>query len=501
MKLKNKAFALLTALFMCGTSSVYADTLDYGIFGGIIEGRSLPKTTELLLQGSSSGTDKLESTYKEVIFLSGVPTEFEGNITTTNSAMKDSMGTFKTTYTITPSDSTSEDASISRKLTYDVNYRTEGNQTVKDYTVSSWSETISVNGEDFVLDSNQSRSSISVLEDSTPGVDYYKGDISHRAVYVNGENKVTLDISGSIYGYDCAWSATESQRLNCIIDTGDWQMEYQIRPAVTMYKTIDYSKNEPTAISFDGNYQEIMQNKSGLNYTIYTLPVQFSLDVATTGSASIASFNTFEQLIAPKVEHLEGHFAEGDIKKLFAMEILDGVPEYYLPNQAISRGQFTEMLVKTIKLPIVDMNAKKSSFDVIFEDVVPNEDELYPYIMAAYQSGLVMGRGDGKYYLTDAITREEAIVILLRTLGLEHLGLSTTYLTSFVDSDNISDWAKKEVFAAQKIGIITGDQDGKFNPKDYITKAEAAAIVNRLIDYMRSDLQSSYTESIINYAD
>ena len=88
----------------------------------------------------------------------------------------------------------------------------------------------------------------------------------------------------------------------------------------------------------------------------------------------------------------------------------------------------------------------------------------------------------------------------MRTIGLETLGLDNTPVTSFTDNQYIANWAKREVYAANRLGIITGDDDGKFKPTSYVTKAEAAAFVNRLVDYMRQDLRTDYTEHIVNYA-
>ncbi|PKM56771.1 MAG: S-layer homology domain-containing protein, partial [Firmicutes bacterium HGW-Firmicutes-3] len=53
-------------------------------------------------------------------------------------------------------------------------------------------------------------------------------------------------------------------------------------------------------------------------------------------------------------------------------------------------------------------------------------------------------------------------------------------------------WAKKEIMAGYKLGIIKGDELGRVKPKQWISKSEAAAIVNRLIDYLRSDIGEDY---------
>lgn len=509
-KIKYFLFAgILSGIVFMMTCPVFADLGDFGFFGGISSGRKLPKTTELILekQDNKNKKDDLEAVYKEIMFLSGVPTTFEGNLTVQDKSKLDdtkTADTYDITYKVDSNASTDSDNKVSRNIKYTVNYRIEGNQYIKDYEVDKWNETITIGGTNYVLDDTQSESNVSVIESHTPGVTYYKGNISHKAVYTLDESKVIWELSGTFYGYNCAWSSTETHRIDGTVTTDGWQMQYQIRPSVSVGKTLQYSENEPTAISFSGNYREVMQNYSGLSYDIYTMPKVNTYNVPKTGTESIETYNNFEQLIAPDLGFLKGHFAEADIKKLFAMQILDGEPTYYQPSQAITRGQFVTMLTKAVKLPIEDTTKKKSRkksqvVNIVFPDVTETRQE-YPYIMAAYKAGLAVGRDNGHFYTDSPIERQEAIVILLRTLGLENLGLSPTPMTSFTDDQYIASWAKKEVYAAARLGIIAGDSDGKFRPKSYVSKAEAAAFVNRLVTYMRSDLHTDYTEHIVNYS-
>lgn len=511
MKKFKKAIFISLAFVFLNINTAYAQVGDFGFFGGISEGRKLPKTTEQLVDTKKKkNKDELDAVYKEVIFLSGKPVTFEGQMKTTNSdtvSDVDTSGTYDVTYEVSPSNTTPADTSITRKIKYKVDYRKEGTQVVKDYKLDKqgdWDETITTPDGTFTLDNTQSNSTASILEDHTPGVTYYKGNATHRAVYTNDTDKIVLDISDSFYGYDCAWSSTETHRMDATVTTDDWQMQYQVRPSVSLSKQLQYSKNEPTAISFEGNYAEVMQNKSGLNYNIYVMPTQYTYTVPASGNVSIETYNTFEQLLAPDVSFLKGNFAEDDIKRLFSMQILDGDPKYYQPAQAITRGQYVQALTKAIKLPIEDPNANKrlrnkAPVNIVFPDVLPERTE-YPYVMAAYRAGLAIGRDNGQFYIDSPIQRQEAIVILMRTIGLENLGLEPTPVTSFTDDSNIDSWAKKEIYAANRLGIISGDAEGKFRPTDYVSKAEAAAFINKLNSYMRTDLQTDYTEHIVNYS-
>ncbi len=519
---------VLTFLIMLfNLTSVFGMVGDLGFFSGISEGRRPPKATELIVQQTGSAQKKnatLKTAYKEVLFVSGQPVEFTGTISINNGeAIKDTdmSGKYTVQYTVAPDATTPTGVALNRSITYTVTYARSGDQIIKNFTATSWTEAALVNGATYTLVPAQSHSDISIIEDHTPGVVYYKGNTTHNAVYIASgsttaaagttgaaaapDKPTTVSLTGTLYGYSCAWSNAETHRIDGVVDTPNGQLSYQIRPSVSIYKTLQYTKNEPTAISFEGNYAEVTQDQSDLTYNIFISPSKFALTNPASGSAHINTLNTFEQLRAPDTSYLKGHFAEGDISKLFSMNVLEGDPKFYQPSQAITRGQFVTALVKAVKLPIAQPAAATAkgkrataAVQIVFPDVLPDRPD-YPYIMAAYKAGLAVGRDDGNFYIDSPIERQEAIVILLRTLGLETLGLDSTPMTSFTDDSNIAAWSKREVYAANRAHIISGDLDGNFRPRDFVSKAEAAAFVNRLIDYMRSDLQIDYTEHITNY--
>jgi hypothetical protein len=530
-----RVLSLTLVLCFLVATPAYAQIEDIGFFGGISQGTRLPKTTETLLANQSRSSSRAPGLpYKEVVLLDGTPRVFEGTLTVTTSGKLPEpgtdMGTYTQTYSIVPSIRSSEGAVIRRRMVFRVNWRREGNQIIKDYalrdaTRSSWDETIELGGSVYRLDHRLSSFNVSILEDETPGGKYYKGNVSNRAVYTDdGEANtvVRLETVGSFYGYSNPWSSTDVQRLDGFIDnSGGWQMQYQVRPSVSVSKKINYSANEPELISFAGNYQEIMQNVSGASYNIYMRPTQF-YQIPTSGNINqnntnwwhfdyyedeesgdinLAPFNTFEQLIAPDLTHLRGHPAESDISKLFAMQVLDGDPRFYQPNQAITRDQYVTALAKALKLPIEQVSTgrgRNAAPPIVFPDVQA-ERPTYPYIMAAYRSGLISGNSQGLFNSDRPIERQEAMALMLRALGLQQLGLNPTPVTPFVDDADIALWAKRELYAAHRIGLIYSDDNGRINPRTNVSKAEAAAFINRLIDYMREDIAEDYAAHIVNF--
>ena len=501
--------------------SVFARAGDMGFWGGVSEGRPLPKTTQQLLASETNQNTNHRLAYHEMIWIDGQPIEVEGIMRIESRAGRvrpdATSGSYEVIYSV---EALSADGSVSleRNVTFVVNFRQEGNQTVRDWTVRDarsnrtqrWEETIVTPSGIFDLVQDRSNINISFLEDKTPGVTYYKGSLSMHAVFERfgdgpegGEATgvfITVRSTGSIYGFTSPWSSAETHRLDTWVESGAWQTHFQQRPSLSVNKTLQFTENEPQPMSFRGNYMEVIANQSTLSWDIFVKPLHMH-DFPNSGTINIPTFNTFEQLIAPDISHLRGHWAESDIARLFAMEIFTSPSTQFRADQAMTRGQYVMALARAAKMPLPDpprnARARATTF-VVFPDVTPDRVE-HDYIMAAFNSGLAIGRDRGNFFIDSPITMEEAIVILVRVLGLQSIAPNPTPVTAFVDDDQISDWAKREIYAAHRLGIIAPDAEGRLNPLQNISNATGAALVNRMIDYMRHDLITAYTDHITNY--
>jgi hypothetical protein len=508
--MKKYILALLFALaaVFLFPASVRAEIGDMGFFGGISEGRRLPGTTEqLLAQQTSSRNQRTTLRYSELVFLAGRPVQFDGLIDITSGSVgANAVGTYTVQYRVYPSPTAPQgDAVVNRNITYRVNYRTEGNQVIYTYTaqLNNWVETISIGGDAYVLDRNRSHYVISIIEDRTPGVRYYRGDISARLVYFRGADSTTQEYYGSFHGYSSAWSATETFRTDATVTTAGWAMQYQIRPSVTVNKVLQYTANEPTAISFAGNYKEVMQNVAGLRYDIFVNP-RFMWDAPQSGGISISSVNTFEQLPAYNLTFLRGNAAEDDITRLFSMQILTGDPRYYQPSQAITRGQFLVAVARAIKLPVEELptTARARTREIqkqIFSDVDISRPE-YPYIMALYNAGIASGRDNGMFYIDYPISRAEAYTFVIVALGLARTLPEPTVVNVFADTASIGGWARPALTEAVQLGIAMPDKNGNFRPNEQLSKGEAANLIMEMLEYMRNGLASDYADRIVNIA-
>lgn len=470
---------------------------ELGFFGGISEGQALPKIIEGFVPVKKESKKSYQ--YKEVVFFDRVPIEVTGTLTVTMNKSKldtDQAGSYSEEY-IVSAKNTEKNASLDRRVRLTTSFRKQENpyslQVIKDSKLNSWVETVQVGDKTLTLDPTSITFSKSTAEDITPGVNYYTSDVSYVATYLDGDKKpyfVTMD--GKITGFKQAWSKIESQlmALNINSPANHFHRDIQLKPRLEANRTIYYEGANTYPISFSGTYNQRLERVATLSYEIRNEEMELS-PKQRAASFFIAPNNSIEKLLIPKqLEFLTGHWAEEDIKQLYSLGVYTEIPHQGMQYEAMSRGEFVKALGLAMNLDISQHKKPKKKAPVIFGDVPPSHP-LYPYIMAAYDARMVDGTGEF-FSVDQPITRQEAFAIYIRVIGLERLGLLASPQTPFRDDGQIAPWAKREILAGYKIGVITGDEDGNVKPGQWLTKAESAAVINRLINYLRTEIGAGY---------
>ena len=146
----------------------------------------------------------------------------------------------------------------------------------------------------------------------------------------------------------------------------------------------------------------------------------------------------------------------------------------YDPAGLMTRGDFVLMLYRAFDLP------KASGYS--FDDV-PVDSYYANAIASAKNQGIAKG-SDGKFEPTGALTRQDAMVLLHRTLDAAGRGLGNGWslsLLSFTDGSSVAEYAQGPVAALVKAGVIQGDDSGRLNPTGSLTRAEMAVILHRVL--------------------
>ena len=54
-------------------------------------------------------------------------------------------------------------------------------------------------------------------------------------------------------------------------------------------------------------------------------------------------------------------------------------------------------------------------------------------------------------------------------------------LSAYADADQIAGWAREGVLASLSAELVQGRSDGRLAPKEFVTRAEVASMVERLL--------------------
>lgn len=144
----------------------------------------------------------------------------------------------------------------------------------------------------------------------------------------------------------------------------------------------------------------------------------------------------------------------------------------YSPGKSLSRADFVLMLYRAYDM-------EKYAEGENFADV--SADAYYAdAVLAARAIGIAAGDENNNFNPSQTLTRQDAMVLLKRTLDRTGLQFAEGDLSGFTDADQVADYAVDSVGALVKAGII-GGSDGKLNPTAPVTRAEMAVMLYRAL--------------------
>ena len=166
------------------------------------------------------------------------------------------------------------------------------------------------------------------------------------------------------------------------------------------------------------------------------------------------------------------HWAKNSIDYVVEKGYFVGLSETeFGPNKSITRGQFVTVLGRMLNINISDYNTQN------FKDVKAST-YYSPYITWANKEGIVSGIGEGKFAPDKELTREEMAVMMTKFLKVSGKNLNAKgNENGFKDEKNIATWAKESVKEMARLGVVSGMEDGKFEPKSAFTRAQVAQVL------------------------
>lgn len=485
-----------------------------------------------LLPGYEGGIQN-DMEYQEFFVLTGEPVILKGTIKVNQGRMRDGKRQDRLTYKLQSED---KKITLSRNMTYDVYLEQDVNkqQVITVSKLTRFSENISVKGDGNRADRYTLQNceiNGSTITDMAPAVDHYSMNLGGKKVYAinRDEGTVTVELDGTGVGCEHAWGATETRNTTFVIDVNrsmtvsnkvydvNWTGMVEVVQSFNKTRQLSYVENEPTQMSFKGGYLETITEESVARFN-YSLPRFDNNGLPREGrnrsdevEIKLSSVPNQRRTFIPKLLDISGHWAQADIERLVSLGIMEPKGQYFGPKANATRmdfarglAQLTNIIERAGRLSKVEANLPRSrqntpSPEIAVFDDIPSQGQDMKYVQSLQATGIMQGVGTRRFGPEQTLTRAQAVTAIIRALGLEHMAPNPPYSIGFVDDRDIPPWAKDAIYVAKRNGLAQGDSAGFFRPNDPMTKAEAAAFLNRFITYLQRDLKQDFRDRIINY--
>ncbi|MCG3084499.1 N-acetylmuramoyl-L-alanine amidase [Anoxybacillus sp. LAT_35] len=234
---------------------------------------------------------------------------------------------------------------------------------------------------------------------------------------------------------------------------------------------------------------------------VYCLIIVF---LALFSVASPSWANTELKQAERFVDVTDDHWAKNEIDFLANEQIINGYlvgqTSEFRPARPVTRAEAAKMIVSALR------QTEWEDENLPFEDI-PEKHWARGWIARAVQLGVMGGDGTANFRPNDSLSRAEMSIILVNAFSLASKGAAVEEAAIFEDTEG--HWALRHINRLYYHGIANG-RDGKFFPKDAISRAEFATLLARtmndqfrlpepdLIEQGKTNVQGIVTASLLN---
>lgn len=195
-----------------------------------------------------------------------------------------------------------------------------------------------------------------------------------------------------------------------------------------------------------------------------------ALSLILAFAMAVSLFTVGASAAEPTYGDTAGHWAEASIERWSGYGIIQGSNGKFDPDGQLTCAQLATILARLLKLP--------AAKDAGFIDN-PADAWYYDAINRCAAAGILKGNGDGTVTPNASITRERAMVMLGRALGIEPI--ENPDLTQFTDGAQVASYAQGMLAALIRAGIVGGVTADQLAPQNNITRAATVTILDRAI--------------------
>ena len=144
------------------------------------------------------------------------------------------------------------------------------------------------------------------------------------------------------------------------------------------------------------------------------------------------------------------------------------------PNYTLTRAEAAQIIYKLMTDESKAQYAKKAGKTFID---VSKDHWAYDAITMMTKANILVGMGDGRFAPDAVMTREQFATMIAQLFMIE----VNQPIAGFIFKDLNGGFADKYISVLYALGIIDGKGNNMFGPKDSLTRAQAIAIINKMI--------------------
>ena len=154
---------------------------------------------------------------------------------------------------------------------------------------------------------------------------------------------------------------------------------------------------------------------------------------------------------------------------------ISGYPDGLVgPNRTLTRAEAAQIIYALMTDESKAQYAKKTG--KTFVDV-SKDYWAYDAITMMTKANILVGMGDGRFAPNAVMTREQFATMIAQLFMIE----INQPIAGYIFKDLNGNFADKYISLLYALGIIDGKGDNMFGPKDSLTRAQAIAIINKII--------------------
>ena len=228
----------------------------------------------------------------------------------------------------------------------------------------------------------------------------------------------------------------------------------------------------------DSNYAEIEIDVAVDSYSSDNTSTSSTRPITGIVSGITSSSNVDDTWENPFTDVLENDWFYENVEYIVENGLFNGTSAtIFAPNGLITRAMMVTVLYRAEGEPDVTGEAT-------FTDVDANA-YYAKAVVWGQQNGIIRGYSETEFAPDQNIIREQIAAIMHRYAQYKGYDVSvgeTTNILSYTDYDSITEYAIPSIQYAVSSGLMKGKTDTTINPQDNATRAEIAAILQRLLE-------------------